>query len=126
MSAVQTDIFQRIAWTTRERHLTRLLEAVERTGHLREPEYAQGKLGWPCLRQWRDGAVLYRCAPLEPIAAYLQTRGRFVDHRDGAGECRYLLVSLDGYVLAEGEWCSTTGGARGWLGRSTVKIGGAS
>jgi hypothetical protein len=114
MSAAQTTIYQRIAWTTRERHLAQLLEAVERTGHLREPEYAQGSLSWPRLRTWKASAVLYRCAPLEPIAAYLQTRGP---------ECRYLLVSLDGYVLAEGDWCSTQGGARGWLGRSTVKLG---
>lgn len=114
MSAAQTTIYERIAWTTRERHLARLLESVERTGHLREPEYAQGSLAWPMLRAWKPRAVLYRCAPLEPIAAYLQSRG---------GEFRYLLVSLDGYVLAEGEWVSTEGGARGWLGRSTVKLG---
>ena len=114
MSAVQTDIFGRIAWTTRERHLADLLEAVERTGHLREPEYAQGSLAWPRLRTWRASAVLFRVAPMAPVAAFLQTLG---------GDCRYLLVSLDGYVLAEGEWCATEGGARGWLGRSTVPMG---
>lgn len=117
MSAAQTDIFQRIAWTTHDRYLADLLESVERTGHLREPEYAQGALGWPRLRTWKAGAVLRRCPPLAPVAAFLQAR---------ADECRYLLVSLDGYVLAEGEWCGTEGGARGWLGRSTVKFGGQS
>ena len=117
MSAAQTDIFERIAYTTRERFMAELLGAIEATGHLREPEYAQGSLGWPRLRTWKASAVLYRVAPLAPVGAFLQTR---------AGDCRYLLVSLGGHVLAEGEWCETEGGARGWLGRSTVKLGATS
>lgn len=111
MSAAQLDIFaDHLPWVERDRYIARLIHATAETGHLREPEYSLGSLSWPTLRRWKSGAVLWGQVPDQPIAAYLQTHD---------GRTRYLLVDLAGYVIAEGAWCTTTGGARGWLGRST-------
>ncbi len=105
MNGAQLDLIDYDHWLAHGQWLARMLQAMQTLGHVREPEYAAGSLGWPVLR------ARLRFGFGQPIGAALQT--------SPTGAFRYLIIGLDGFVENEGDWCSTEGGARGWLGRNS-------
>lgn len=124
----QLALFDYAHWVTSGQYLAAITEAMIRVGHLAEPEYGETRRrrnAWPTLRRWLARAKPIHQDAALPCAAILQTSygERCVDVA-GLGyvgdSYRYLLVSIDGYVVGESEWVSTEGGARGWLGRNTT------
>lgn len=122
MSVAQLALFDYAFWIGRGQYLAALAQAVGEVGHMAEPEYRSTRrrhTGWPTLRAWVDSARPTREPAGMPVGAFMQAE----DHAswNGPGQRhRVLLVSIDGYVVGESEWCTTEGGARGWLGRNTT------
>lgn len=80
--------------------------AAERVGHLQEPAY-RFSVEWPRLVEHvRHGRCL----------AWMQHR----DPEKWVGHFRYVLTDARGFVVDESAWCSSRGGARGYLQRNTT------
>lgn len=93
--------------------LAALLDAAHRVGQLAEPAYDY-QTRWPRLV---DHARHGRCL------AFLQRRNAWsappsMYATDVPQEWRYVFTDSDGYVVDESSWCSTEGGARGYLNRN--------